>query len=292
MDERDIMEVETPILSNSGNTDPNLISFKTLLHSPDNTKPIPIFLNTSPEFAMKRLLSAGSMSIYQVCKVFRDCEIGNFHEPEFTLLEWYRVGFNHHQLMNEMIELLKIMGYRTFERKCYAEIFEESIGLNPHSVDIKHLYKKAVSFGLQDAHEDRRSLLDFLFSHIVVPALSRDHPIFIYDFPVCQAALAQICHGVPAVAERFELFIDGLEIANGYHELCEAKEQRERFEKDNQTRIQIGLEEIKIDNRLLEALEQGLQPCAGVAIGLDRLLMKILDIKSLSDVMTFSHERS
>ena len=292
MDDKNIMEVETPILSHSGNTDPNLMSFMALSYHPGTTDLAPLFLNTSPEFAMKRLLAAGSGSIYQISRVFRDGEAGKHHEPEFTMLEWYRVGYDHHRLMDEIIDLLTLFGYEVTECKSYADVFESCTGLNPHLADTQALHNKAIYYGLKGTQIDRRCLLDFLFSHSVTPTLTGERPVFIYDFPVCQAALARIRNDTPPVAERFELFIDGLEIANGFHELCNPVEQRARFEDENKTRKQAGLKEVPIDINLLSALEKGLPDCAGVALGLDRLLMKITNKEAISRVMTFSHDRS
>jgi elongation factor P--(R)-beta-lysine ligase len=292
MDERNIMEVETPILSHSGNTDPNIGSLKTLFHSPAARGPVPLYLNTSPEFAMKRLLAAGSGSIYQISKAFRDDEMGKYHETEFSMLEWYRIGLDHHQLMNEVQALLKELGYVECECHSYAEVFISCTGLNPHVADTHQLYEMALGLGMDAATTDRRTALDFLFSHRLAPALGGERPVFIYDFPACQAALARIRNDVPPVAERFELFMDGLEIANGFHELCEPSEQQKRFEADNQIRKQRGLNQIPPDRNLISALEHGLPECAGVALGLDRLLMRLAHKQSISEVMTFSNDRS
>jgi lysyl-tRNA synthetase class 2 len=290
MDERNIMEVETPILSRSGNTDPNLVSLHTQLLDVDNNSQ-PLYLNTSPEFAMKRLLASGSGSIYQITKVFRDGELGRYHEPEFTMVEWYRTGFDHHALMDESEKFLLQLGFEECERYKYADVFESNTGLNPHTVDTKKLYDKAVDYGLHQSKSNRRTLLDFLFSHCITPELKGKKPIIIYDFPVSQAALARIRDDDPPVAERFEIFIDGLEIANGFHELCDAKEQLIRFQDENILRINQGLNEIPIDHYLIEALKQGLPDCAGIAMGFDRLLMKTTGMDIISNVMVFGHDR-
>ncbi|MGK0298081.1 MAG: lysyl-tRNA synthetase class 2 [Gammaproteobacteria bacterium] len=291
MDERNIMEVETPILSRSGNTDPNLVSLHTQRLDIDNNNSPPLYLNTSPEFAMKRLLASGSGSIYQITKVFRDGELGCYHEPEFTMIEWYRTGFDHHALMDESGKFLLQLGFEKSERYNYAEVFESITGLNPHTAETKKLYDTAVDNGLHQSKSNRRSLLDFLFSHCITPELKGKNPIFIYDFPVCQAALARIRNDDPPVAERFELFIDGLEIANGFHELCDAKEQLTRFQDENMMRINQGSYEMPIDHNLIEALKQGLPDCAGIAMGFDRLLMKTTGMDFISNVMVFGHDR-
>jgi elongation factor P--(R)-beta-lysine ligase len=290
MDERNIMEVETPILSPTGNTDPNIASLTTCLHSIEQKESIQLFMNTSPEFAMKRLLASGSGCIYQIAKVFRDEETGRYHEPEFTMLEWYRIGFDHHALMDETEILLRQLGYIECERKSFEEVFEKYTGLNPHLADTRELGEKAVLSGLQGTGFDRRTLLDFLFSHWVAPTLIGNRPIFIYDYPVCQAALAQIRRDSPPVAERFELFINGLEIANGFHELCDANEQLSRFQYENTMRKVQGLDEIPIDKKLIAALENGLPDCAGIAVGLDRLLIHLSGVDLISKVMTFSRD--
>jgi lysyl-tRNA synthetase class 2 len=291
MEERNIMEVETPILSRSGNTDPNLVSLHTQLLEFDTNNSLPFYLNTSPEFAMKRLVASGSGSIYQITKVFRDGEKGRYHEPEFTMIEWYRIGFDHHALMDESEKFLLQLGFEKCDRHTYVDAFESSTGLNPHTAETKKLYDMAVNNGLTQSKSNRRTILDFLFSHCIAPGLKGKNPIFIYDFPVCQAALARIRNDDPPVAERFELFIDGLEIANGFHELCDAKEQLTRFQDENIMRINQGLVEIPIDHYLIEALKQGLPDCAGIAMGFDRLLMKTTGMDTISNVMVFGHDR-
>jgi lysyl-tRNA synthetase class 2 len=284
---REILEVETPVLSHHGNTDANLNSFTTLLHSPSVVNPELLYLQTSPEFAMKRLLAAGSGPIYQIARVFRDAELGRLHQPEFTMLEWYRPGFDHHKLMDEMAELLLELGLTIPTRASYATVFTRVIDIDPHQADIALLQEAATSYGLQGIDNTRSVLLDFLFSHLVAPELGKLEPIFVYDFPVCQAALARIRADQPAVAERFELFIAGMEIANGFHELSDVKEQKRRFEHDNSLRQAKGLAEVKIDEYMLAALAHGLPDCAGVALGIDRLLMAILGYDSINKVVSF-----
>lgn len=285
---RGILEVETPILSQAGNTDPNLRSFTTTFHSPSSVQPLTCYLHTSPEFAMKRLLAAGSGPIYQICRVFRDEEAGRLHEPEFTMLEWYRPGFDHHALMDEMTDLLGILGLAGPDRKAYAAVFTSCTGLDPHTAPDAELQDRAVQKGLQGEAHPRTLLLDFLFSALVMPMLGRERPLFVYDFPACQAALARIRADTPAVAERFELFINGVEIANGFHELTDAAEQRARFVTDNQLRRERRQPELPMDENLLAALEQGLPACAGVALGIDRLLMQIMRYDSIDQVVTFT----
>lgn len=292
MEERDIMEVQTPIFSNSGNTDPNLSSFNTQFHSPDDKNPITFYLNTSPEFAMKRLLAAGSGSIYQICKVFRDYEAGIHHQPEFTMLEWYRIGYDHHQLMDDLSDLLSRFGFYSVERMLYSDVFESCTGVHPHLADSKTLLEKAKNYGLETNAVDRGLLLDFIFTQSIAPALTGDKAVILFDFPACQASLAKIRNDEYPVAERFELFIDGVEIANGFHELCDAKEQMSRFEEDNRKRKIKGQNEMPIDKRLVNSLEHGLPECAGIAVGLDRLFMKMKGRNSIEEVVTFSYFNS
>lgn len=286
------MEVETPVLSHHGNTDPNIRSFTTRYAAPDRPAAVELYLNTSPEFAMKRLLAAGYGPLYQVARVFRDGEQGSRHQPEFSMLEWYRPGFDHHRLMDEIDDLLTLVGLEPACRYPYASVFEECTGLDPHRVDEAQLLQVAAADGLAIDVPDRGTLLDFLFSHRVVPSLDTDKPVFIYDFPVCQAALARIRRGAPDVAERFELLIGGLELANGFHELTDAAEQQARFSEENRHRDTRQLPMIDIDTNLLAALEQGLPDCAGVALGLDRLLMVLTGASRIDEVLAFPHERS
>ena len=285
---RNILEVETPVLSHAGNTDPNLTSFTTRFTSPATTTAVSLYLHTSPEFGMKRLLAAGSGPIYQICRVFRDEEIGRQHQPEFTMLEWYRPGYDHHSLMDEMGDLLVLLGLARPTCRPYAAVFAAATGLDPHQATDADLQSRSTQLGLQGAGHTRSVLLDFLFSMAVMPGLGVDRPEFIDDFPVCQAALARIREGVTPVAERFELFINGVEIANGFHELTNAAEQRSRFEADNQWRQQQGRAPVHLDEHLLDALAHGLPDCAGVALGIDRLLMQILGYDSIDKVVTFT----
>jgi len=285
---RNILEVETPVLSHAGNTDPNLTSFTTRFTSPCATAAERLYLHTSPEFAMKRLLAAGSGPIYQICRVFRDEELGRQHQPEFTMLEWYRPGFDHHALMSEMGDMLVLLGLARPACRHYAPVFAAATGLDPHHATDADLQSRSTQLGLQGTDHTRSVLLDFLFSMAVMPGLGVNGPEFIDDFPVCQAALARIREGATPVAERFELFIHGVEIANGFHELTDAAEQRTRFEADNSRRQQQGHAPVPLDEHLLAALTQGLPDCAGVALGIDRLLMQILGYDSIDKVVTFT----
>jgi len=289
---RNILEVETPALSISGNTDPNIVSFTTNYTGPGGGGTL--YLHTSPEFSMKRLLAAGSGAIYQLCKVFRNGELGRQHNPEFTMLEWYRPEYNHHQLMDEIVELLNdVLGEPTsaIRRLTYQQVFIEHAGIDPLGVDSASLKKCAQLHGLEHVvGMDAASIddwCDLIMDQVIVPALGKQ-PVFIYDYPASQAALARINDNDPRVAERFELFIDGVEIANGFHELTDAKEQRQRFESENIKRQQAGLAQLPIDNNLIAALESGLPDCAGVAVGIDRLLMLMMGVDSISAVTALS----
>jgi lysyl-tRNA synthetase class 2 len=283
-----VLEVETPLLSHSSITDPNLHSFMTQYGMSRKQSDI-LYLQTSPEFAMKRLLALGCGSIYQICKAFRNNEYGHQHNPEFTILEWYQVGFDHHKLMNEMDEFLHfILDSAPAEKLSYHQVFEKYLKLNPHTSSINELQKCALKNGLNNISElDRDGWLNILLTHFIEPYLGNNRPTFIYDFPASQAALAMISQSSPGVAERFEVYINGIEIANGFHELTDAKEQRQRFLTDLQKRRELNLPEIPIDENFLIALDGNFPNCAGVAVGVDRLLMLLMGTKSIRDVISF-----
>ena len=292
---RSVLEIETPVLSCAGVCDPYLHSLKTTLFS-GLSQPTTLYLHTSPEFAMKRLLAAGSGSIYQIARVFREGEQGRLHNPEFTLIEWYRVGFDHHRLMEEIEILLRpMLGTAAFKQLSYAEAFQMHTGLNPHSTSVVALDHWARQAGLRfsgPACTHRDDYLDLILSHCIAPQLGWDQPVFIYDFPASQAALARTRKEHPPVAERFELFIHGMEIANGSHELTEPREQRCRFEAELAQRRQWGLPTVPMDERLLAALAQGLPNCAGVALGFDRLVMVLAGAGNITEVLAFPIERA
>lgn len=287
MHARGILEVDTPVLSQYAVTDPNLRSFTTHFQHPADKDTRMLYLCTSPEFAMKRLLAYGSGPIYQIAHVFRDAEAGRLHNPEFTMLEWYRPGLDEHGLMDEINTLLLALDFREAHRKKYAEVFTEAIGMNPHSADATLLQKAANDQGLMTGMEDRAGLLDFLFNRCVAERLGYDRPVFIHDYPACQCALARISTDEPPVARRFELFINGMEIANGFYELTDAEEQRRRFQQDNLRRRQTGLPESPVAERLLQALRHGLPDCAGVALGIERLLMARQGCEDIRQVIAF-----
>ena len=295
--ENGALEVETPLLTSATTPDPNIPSFSTVS---GNAGESCRYLSTSPEFAMKRLLAAGSGPIYQICKAFRRGEQGKLHNPEFTLLEWYRPGFDHHRLMDEVAALVMILaeGYRTFEseeRLTYGDCFQRYLEVDPYVADVARLKICAKQQGLEInsglTTMDRDGWLDLLMSHCIQPNLGQGRLSFVYDYPASQASLAKIRPGTPPVAERFELFMDGVELANGFHELQDAAEQRARFEEELQCRQENGLESVKIDEYLLAALEAGLPECAGVAMGLDRLMMVLIGAGRMKEVLTFPYDR-
>jgi len=292
MNKHGILEVETPILVDAAVSDPHIESFETALQYPGGRHIRKHFLHTSPEYAMKRLLASGSGPIYQICRVFRDNEIGKYHNPEFTMLEWYRPEYDHHQLMDELDELLQVLNFKPAQKKTYAEVFKEKTDLDPHTTALVELQKTATDYGYTAQGDERSVLLDFIFSHCVCDHLGHECPHMIYDFPVVQSALARIRHSDPPVAERFELFIHGLEIANGSHELCDAGEQKKRFVQDNLQREKSGKPEVFIDEKFIEALKYGLPPCAGVAVGVDRLLMAMHHCTDIREVIAFPVDRA
>jgi len=294
----DVLEVETPILAGAATTDPNLQSLRCDYHGPN---PRPLYLHTSPEFAMKRLLAAGSGSIYQVCKVFRDAEAGRLHNPEFTLLEWYRVGLDHQQLMDEVAALVRAAldgpaATGPTEKLTYREAFERSLGLDPHTASVAALTACARTHGVSVpdgmSNDSPDPWRDLLLTHLVETNLGRGQLTFIYDYPASQAALARVRPGNPPLAERFELYIEGIEIANGFHELADAAEQRARFTRDLATRKKQGLAAVPMDERLLTSLEHGLPDCSGVALGFDRLVMLAAGARSIQDVLAFPIDRA
>jgi len=286
---RGLLEVETPILNSTGVTDPHIDSLQT--HWRDNGKPV--YLHTSPEYAMKRLLAAGSGPIYQISRVFRYGERGTQHHPEFTMLEWYRPGMDHLQLLAEVDELLRTLlaGHVSLHdsiRWTYREAWQQTMGIDPFTLNSNELQQLAREQGIDvtGLGDDRDGWLQLLMTHCIEPALPGATPVFIFDFPASQAALAKIRPAEPPVAERFELYLNGMELANGFHELTDAAEQHGRFEADLALRAQMGKPAMPIDEHLLAALPQ-LPDCAGVAVGLERLLMVALGARKIDEVMAF-----
>ncbi len=293
-----VMEVETPICSTHGTTDPALASLSTQYTGPGAPRGQPLFLHTSPEFPMKRLLAAGCGAIYQICRVFRDGETGRLHNPEFTLLEWYRPGFDHHRLMDEVAELVNglLPQPRSVETISYGALFQRHLSVDPHSASAEELHQCALAHQVPGADTlelaERDGWLDLLLTHLIEPKLGRGRLTFVYDYPASQASLARLQDGDPPVAQRFELYLEGMELANGFYELADAQQQRSRFEADMAVRHQQGQGEIPMDENLLAALEAGLPDCSGVALGIDRLLMCLTGASHIREVLAFPLERA
>ena len=288
-DAQNVLEVETPILARAGVTDPHIDSLQTRW----SDKGEPVYLQTSPEYAMKRLLASGSGAIYQFSRVFRYGERGRQHHPEFTMLEWYRPGYDHHRLMLEVDDLLRkcLSEHIKLEQSCfwsYQQAWQDCIGLDPFTTDVEQLnaFVKQQGIEVSGLDDDHDSWLQLIMTHCVEPALPENTPIFIYDFPASQAALAKIRHDAPPVAERFELYINGMELANGFHELTDADEQRQRFEADLLKRQQMGKAPMPVDEKLLASLAE-MPECAGVAVGLDRLVMIAAGVDRIDAVLSF-----
>jgi lysyl-tRNA synthetase class 2 len=288
-----VMEVETPICSSSASTDPALESFSTSFTGPGQAQGKQLYLHTSPEFPMKRLLAANAGPIYQICKAFRDGELGRLHNPEFTMLEWYRPGYGQHELMDEVAELINGLLPEPIpvERVSYRELFEQRLGFNPHLANSEQLREQAVRLGVHGAEsmnmQSADGWLDLLMSHSVESDLGKGSICFVYDYPASQASLARIRTGDTLLAERFELYMDGIELANGFHELADANEQRSRFESDLERRSKMGIKQVPMDENLLSALGNGIPDCSGVALGIDRLLMRLTGVEHIREVLAF-----
>lgn len=290
--ERQVLEVETPILSHAAVTDVHLASISANRHLQGQLHTH--YLQTSPEFAMKRLLASGSGAIYQICKVFRDDEHGRKHNSEFTMLEWYRPDFNLKDLMYETVDLLNVCLQDRFEELrpaviSYKHAFEDRLDINPLKATTKELKDCAYRVGLNlDLGDDRLAYMDLLFSHMVEPSLGFDTPVFLTDFPPEMASLAKVKPDEDGelVAARFEVYIEGLELANAYDELIDAEVLRQRFTADNQARQQQGLATVPIDEHLLAALPY-MPACSGIALGIDRLLMIATQHLKLEQVISF-----
>jgi lysyl-tRNA synthetase class 2 len=290
---RGVIEVETPLLSRSAVTDPAIEYLTTEAQSLHGG---PLYLHSSPEYAMKRLLAAGSGDIFQICRVFRDAELGRWHQPEFTLLEWYRVGWDEAALMDEVESLLHglLRSHRTLGssvRLSYAQGFRDTLGVDPRDAldDIVGALT-ARGIGVPEGL-DRRGTLDLALSAALAPTLKRDGITFIYDFPADQAALARIKPQTPPVAARFEAFFGSIELANGFAELADAQEQRSRFEAELEERRRTRRRLPPLDEELLAALAHGLPDCAGVAVGFDRVVALAAGVSRISEAMSFAFER-
>jgi elongation factor P--(R)-beta-lysine ligase len=328
-----VLEVDTPIVVNAPVTDVHIHSARVDLEAPAPTQPgsspsqaaeapRPYFLHTSPEYAMKRLLVAGSGDIYQICHVVRGFERGRLHNAEFTLIEWYRTGFSLEDLMNEVDALVRVLlgpvatGRRS-ERITYREAFVRALQLDPLAASLSELRQVALRLGFQSGHASsnipagadgqparmasngpasgepqRDELLDFLMGAVIGPHLGANALTFVHSYPASQAALARLDPHDPRVAQRFELYCSGVELANGFHELASAAEQRARFERDLAERRHLSLPVFPPDELLLAALESGLPECSGVALGFDRTLMVATAAKTIDEVLAFPTERA
>lgn len=294
---RQVLEVETPILSEAGNTDPNIESFQLQFSGPGQAGGKSRWLRTSPEFPMKRLLAAGLGDCYELGRVFRNGEFGRRHNPEFSMLEWYRVGWNHLELIEECVALvrhvfaLKGIGLPV-RRLSYAELFLESAGIDPHAAGDAQLREAVLSrIAIDPEGLQRDDLLDLLMTHCIEPQLPRLSLTVVHDFPASQCALARIRPGEVPLAERFELYLGSAELANGYHELTDAAEQGRRFDRDLMLRGQRGACAVPKDLRLMTALES-MPGSAGVAMGIDRLMMALLDAETLAETVAFDFSRA
>ena len=291
---RGVMEVDTPLLVNAAVSDVHIASAEVRLAGASRA---PLFLHTSPEYAMKRLLAAGSGDIYQICHVVRGFESGPLHNPEFTLIEWYRLGFSLGRLMDEVEALAReLLGEfasaRRVERLSYAAAFERELGLDPFTATLGQLRAAATPLGFAARSDNRDEWLELLMGSLIGPRLGRGALTFVDAYPASQAALAQLEPRDLRTAQRFELYCEGIELANGFHELAAAAEQRARFEADNAERRRSGLPVAPLDERLLAALAAGLPDCCGVALGFDRTLMLASGAGAIDEVLAFPSARA
>ncbi|MGO1069072.1 EF-P lysine aminoacylase EpmA [Lysobacter sp. CA199] len=297
--ERAVTEVETPVLSVAGNTDPNIASFSLQFSGRTDGAPRTRWLRTSPEFALKRLLAAGFGDCYELGRVFRDGEAGGRHNPEFTMLEWYRVGWDQRRLIGETADLVRValalVGRDARLREvAYRDLYRERLGLDPFSASDEALQAALGEVVIDPAGLNRDDWLDLLMTHRLQPGFARDELLAVRDYPASQCALARLRDdgdGWP-VAERFELYLGPLELANGYHELADADEQGARFDRDRAVRERRGAAAPPRDEALLSALAAGFPSCAGVAMGMDRLLMAMLDTDRIGAVLAFDFTRA
>ena len=294
--DRGVLEVETPTMSQATVTDVHLRAFETQFTGPGAAQGITLYLMTSPEYHMKRLLAAGSGPIYQMGRSYRNEEAGRYHNPEFTMLEWYRPHYDMYRLINEVDDLLQqTLECESAESLSYQQAFLRYLDIDPLTAEKDKLREVAAKLdvsNIADTEEDRDTILQLLFMVGVEPHIGLEKPTFIYHFPASQASLAESSSEDHRVAERFEVYYKGVELANGFRELTDAAEQRQRFERDNRKRASMGLPEQPIDENLLAALEHGFPECAGVALGIDRLIMLALGAERISDVIAFPVDRA
>lgn len=294
--ERDVLEVETPILSEAGNTEPNIDSFHTRFSGHVDAGSAQRWLRTSPEFPLKRLLAAGVGDCYELGRVFRNGEAGGRHNPEFTMLEWYRVGWDHHRLIEETVALVRaalaqVGREATLQVLDYRSLYQLHAGLDPFDASLEELQAPLAEVRIDADGLTRDDWLDLLMTHCIQPTFGDDQMTVVHDWPASQAALARVRPGRPPLAERFELYLGAVELANGYHELNDADEQRARFMRDHAVRQARGAVLPPLDERLLDALS-ALPDCAGVAVGVDRLLMAMNRTGRIADVLAFDFARA
>ena len=299
-DERGVVEVETPVLSRAGNTDPNIASFSLEFSGRTDGAPRTRWLRTSPEYPLKRLLAADFGDCYELGRVFRDGEAGGRHNPEFTMLEWYRIGWDHRQLIHETAALvntaLALVGRKAaLKQVSYHALYREQLGINAATASVEDLRAALGDVVIDPSGLTRDDWLDLLMTHRLQPSFPTDQLLALYDYPASQCALARIressADGAP-VAERFELYLGPLELANGYHELADAAEQGARFDRDLQRRVERNDVQPPRDENLLAALSAGFPACAGVALGMDRLMMAMLGTTRIADVLAFDFARA
>jgi lysyl-tRNA synthetase class 2 len=296
--QRGFVEVETPVLSHDvvvdRHLDPIAVPVPHDIRHPANAQTM--WLQTSPEFGMKRLLAAGAGAIFQVTRAFRLGEVGPRHNPEFTLVEWYRPGDDYAAGMTLLDELCQALLERgPCVRVTFAATFDGHVGLNPHSASAAELLAAAQSHGVDvptSLSSDRDGLVDLLLTQLVEPHLGQSQPVIVYDYPANGAALARLRDDNPPVAERFELYVNGVELANGYHELLDADVLQQRMVENNQARQHDGKPALPDDNRLLTAMRHGLPPCAGCALGFDRVIMLAAGLTDVRDAMAFPIDRA
>jgi lysyl-tRNA synthetase class 2 len=297
--EREVVEVETPVLSVAGNTDPNIASFSLRFSGRTDGAPRTRWLRTSPEFPLKRLLAAGFGDCYELGRVFRDGEAGGRHNPEFSMLEWYRLGWDHRRLIEETAALvrtaLSLVGRdAALQTVTYRDLYRQRLGLDPFTADDSDLRAALGEVVIDPQGLNRDDWLDLLMTHRLQPTFAADGLLAVHDYPASQCALARLRDdgdGWP-VAERFELYLGPLELANGYHELADWAEQGARFDRDRALRAERGVPSPPRDEALLAALASGFPACAGVALGVDRLLMAMLGTGRIADVLSFDFTRA
>lgn len=293
---RDVLEVETPILSAAGNTEPNIDSFHTCFSGHVDAGSAQRWLRTSPEYPLKRLLAAGVGDCYELGRVFRNGEAGGRHNPEFTMLEWYRVGWDHHRLIEETVALVRaalglVQRQAGLQVIDYRSLYQQRLGLDPFTATLEQLQAPLADVRIHADGLNRDDWLDLLMTHRIQPGFDQDTLTAVHDWPASQAALARVRPGTPPLAERFELYLGAVELANGYHELNDAVEQRARFERDHALRRARGAVLPPLDEHLLAALP-ALPDCAGVAVGVDRLLMALNRTGRIADVLALDFARA